>query len=173
MNNMRNIIAASTAVLVLSLVGLNAQAQKKFGHLNTVEIIKLMPETGKADTTLSKYAKELETELSTMYKDFETKRKEYIEKQAERSAALNQVKENELMDLQQRIQNTEQAFQQELAEKQEKLMAPILEKLDKAVKEVAKEMGINYVFDSSKGVVLVVDDTDNITAAVKKKLNLK
>jgi outer membrane protein len=172
---MRKFLILGLAAATLVFVAANniTNDTKKFGYINTMDIFQLMPEAGKADTVLAKYAEELEKELEEMYAEYEKKVKDYTTKQSERSATLNQTKQEEILQLQQRIQRTEQAFQQELVEKQRKLLAPIEEKIDKAVQDVAKENGISYVFDTSKGAILYADEKDDISPLVRKKLGLK
>ncbi len=167
------ILGISAVALIFVAANNISNETRKFGYVNTMDIFQLMPEAGKADTALAKYAEELEKELEDMYAEYEKKVKDYQAKLSERSAALNQSKQEEILQLQQRIQRTEQAFQQELVEKQRKLLAPIEEKIDKAVNEVAKENGISYIFDTSKGAILYADEKDDIAPLVIKKLGLK
>jgi outer membrane protein len=167
------ILGISAVALIFVAANNITNDTKKLGYVNTMDVFQLMPEAGKADTILAKYAEELEKELEDMYGEYEKKVKDYQSKQGDRSATLNQSKQEEILQLQQRIQKTEQAFQQELVEKQRKLLAPIEEKIDKAVQDVAKENGISYVFDTSKGAILYADEKDDITPLVTKKLGLK
>jgi outer membrane protein len=57
------------------------------------------------------------------------------------------------------------------------LLAPVLEKIDKTVKDVAKEAGYTYVFNTDAGpgttpILLVAPDADNISDLVFKKLGV-
>jgi outer membrane protein len=47
-----------------------------------------------------------------------------------------------------------------------------LDKADKAIKDVAKEKGYDYIFDASNGVLLHAKDGDNILSMVKTKLGI-
>ncbi|MCS6980283.1 MAG: OmpH family outer membrane protein [Flavobacteriales bacterium] len=151
----------------------NAIAQnKKFGHINSEDIIRLMPESVEADSTLARFERELQNELYAMYKELEDLAKDYRDKFKERSEAVNRIKEENIRDKQQKFEDTQRIFQQEIMEKQQKVFAPIKEKFDKAVREVAKEMGLSYVFDSSMGTFIYYDESDDISAQVKKKLGI-
>jgi outer membrane protein len=57
--------------------------------------------------------------------------------------------------------------------KRKELLQPILDKAEKAIKDVAKEKGYDYVFDTSTGAVLVTKDADNLLPLVKTKLGIK
>jgi outer membrane protein len=50
---------------------------------------------------------------------------------------------------------------------------PILEKADKAIKDVAKENKYDYIFDASGGAILFAKDSDNVLSLVKTKLGIK
>jgi outer membrane protein len=78
-----------------------------------------------------------------------------------------------LKDLENRIKAYEQQAETYLQEKQEELLKPILDKAKKAIEEVAKENGYNYVFDSGYGLLLYSDESDDILSLVKKKLGIK
>jgi outer membrane protein len=88
---------------------------------------------------------------------------------------VKQTKEQELIDLNRRIQEFQQNAQEQLQNKQVELFQPIYTKVDKAIKEVGKENGFLYVFDVAKGSLLYFDETKstNVTALTKAKLGLK
>ena len=79
----------------------------------------------------------------------------------------------ELTDLQARIESTQQNAEQKVAQKKEELYTPLLEKADKAIKDVAQEKGYDYIFDVSVGAVLYAKPTDDILPLVKAKMGLK
>jgi outer membrane protein len=51
-------------------------------------------------------------------------------------------------------------------------LKPIIDKAKKAIEDVAKENGYTYIFDSSVGVLLYYENSDDIMTLVKKKLGL-
>ncbi len=68
----------------------------------------------------------------------------------------------------------EQDMQNQMSQKRDTLLAPILEEVRAAIQAVAKENAYTYVFDGSPGigVLLYADESTNITALVKAKLGL-
>lgn len=87
--------------------------------------------------------------------------------------AIKEAKVKEIQDLEKRIGEFQQKAQQDIGKKQEEVYAPVLKKAEDAVKAVAKENNIAYVFDSSKGVLIQFPDGDNILPLVKKKLGIQ
>lgn len=149
-----------------------AQAPK-FGYIDSRELLRYMPEVTKADTALSQYARSFQDQLETMGKEYQNKIQQYQSQEKTMTDAVKEVKQKELMDLQNRIESTQQSAQEKVAQKKQDLYGPILEKADKAIKDVAKEKGYDYVFDAGQGALLYAKDSDNILAMVKAKLGIK
>ena len=61
---------------------------------------------------------------------------------------------------------------QDIQEKQNNKLVPIISKARKAINDVAKEKQILYVFDASAGRGLLVADGEDLYEAVKVKLGL-
>jgi len=145
----------------------------KLGYISSTELLTLMPEVTKADTDLKAYAKTYEDQLTAMGKEFQSKLADYQSKQKTMTEAMREVTEKELQQLQERMESTQQSAQEKIAKKKEELYRPILERADKAIKDVAVEKGYDYVFDASAGGLLYAKDADNILNLVKSKLGIK
>ena len=83
------------------------------------------------------------------------------------------MKAKEINDLEQRIQDFQDSAQQSLQKKKEEIYTPIIKKAEDAIKGIAKEKGYSYIFDTSVGVVLFAQESDDILPQVKTKLGLK
>ena len=70
-------LLVASVIAVAALMPTKANAQK-FGHINSQEIVALMPERDEAFTKLQAFGKELNETLSSMQTDYQTKIKEYI-----------------------------------------------------------------------------------------------
>jgi len=162
--------------LTLTAAAQSATAQTaapKFGYISSQELLSIMPDVIKADTQLKVYAKSYTDQLENMGREFEKKAEDYQKNAATMTEAVREVKEKELTDLRTRFQSTEASANDKVAKKKEELYKPILEKADKAIKDVAKEKGYDYVFDASGGALLYAKDTDNLMPLVKAKLGIK
>ena len=165
----------SLAILIV-FCGLKTEAQTfKFAHINSDELIKAMPEYDTAMAKLQRTQKELVNALELMQVEVNNKLEAYNKDSKNLTDLVKQTKEQEMSDMNKRIQDFQQQAQTQLQEQQTTLTQPIFAKVDKAIKEVGKEGGYTYVFDVSKGQVLYFDETKstNIIAAVKAKLGLK
>lgn len=149
------------------------EATAKLGYVNSQELLSVMPEMTKADADLKAFAKQYQDQLETMGKEFEKKGTEYQAQEKTMSDAVRTVKQQELQGLETRIREYQSSAQEKIAKKKEDLYKPILEKADKAIKDVAKEKGYSYVFDASGGGLLYANETDNLLPLVKAKMGIK
>jgi outer membrane protein len=163
-------------MIIVALAGQSAIAQSfKFGHINSDELIQSMPEYDSATVKLEKFRKELVNALELMQVEFNNKTDVYQKEAKTLSDVVKQTKEQELMDMQKRIQDFQTNAQTQLQNKQSEVFQPIYTKVDKAIKDVGKENGFFYVFDVAKGALLYFDETKsvNVMPLVKTKLGLK
>jgi outer membrane protein len=170
MKKFSKIILAAIVVLFSS----SAFAQLKFGHINSTELIQLMPDTKKADTSLKKFGESLESQLKTMSAEYQTKLQSYQSKRDSLPDAVKGIKEQELQDLGNRIQDFQQTAQESIQKKKEELYGPILKRAEDAIKEIAKEKGYSYVFDTAPGSssVIYAQASDDLMPQVKAKLGM-
>ena len=150
----------------------SASAQQKFGHVDSDELLEMMPEKVEAEKQMEAFAKEFQGALESMAKEYESKVADYQAKEKDMTNLVKQSKVKEITDLERRIQEFQSQAQGEIQKKEQELLAPIIEKARKAIDAVATEKGYTYVFDNSSGVLLFAKDSENIMAEVKAKLGL-
>ncbi len=168
-----NTTIKKTALVIAAATCLTYTKAQKIAHVSLDSLIMVMPETKVATDATQNYKKGIEQEIVTMQTEFEAKYKDYIEKKASMSQPIMQNKEQDLQQLQQRIEAFKQQANQDIQMKYGELTSPILEKAKKAIDAVAKEGGYKYVLDTSpsNGTVLYSEPAEDIFAAVKKKLD--
>jgi outer membrane protein len=154
-------------------IGSVAFGQNKLGYIDSRELLSLMPEVKKADSNLQAYQKSYQDQLEDMGKEYQKKVTDYQAQEKTMTDAMKEVKVKEIQQLEERIQSTQQSAQEKIAKKKEELFSPILDKADKAIKDVAKANNYDYVFDASAGALLYAKDSDNILPLVKTKLGIK
>lgn len=166
-------IALLLCVAVLIPIGAMAQTLK-IGHINSQEIIALMPEVEDLEKKMKEAGDQWEGELLKMREEYYAKIKQFQDTQATLSESIKQARQTELADMEQRIATLNQTAQNDLAKKNQDLAAPILEKVRKAINDVAAENGYTYIFDmASQSIIYTSPSSNDITELVKKKLNLK
>ena len=165
---MKNIL-----VPALLLIASVAFGQQKFGHLNTGNVLELMPDTKEANTQLHIFQKELTARGETMARMLEDKIVRYNTEAPNMTANDRQARETVLRGEQQELSAFSEEAKARLDGKRAELLKPIILKVKDAVKAVALENKYNYIFDVSSGNMLYVNDSEDVVALVKKKLNLQ
>jgi len=168
---MKNIfkIAVVGAALVVSSFTASAQ---KVAHINLDSLITLMPESKVAQQAVQDYAKQLEQQIVAMQTELQTKYEAFQKDAPNMAPIVKESKEKELNDLNQRITDFQQQAQADYQKKSADLSKPVYEKAKKAIDQVAKETGYKYVLDTSTGLVLYSEPTEDIINAVMKKLGI-
>jgi len=163
-------------VIIVFLVGFTtvsfAQKKQKFGHIDSNELLKLMPGRDSAMNKITDYAKTLENQLKGMQSELETKYQTYLANEANMTELIKQTQQKELQDIQARIEAFQTSAQDELEKKQNELLKPIIDKAKAAIEKVGKDNQYTYIFDAGIGVLLYSDPTEDILPMVKKELGL-
>lgn len=160
-------------IVCVSLFAFGTFAQKtKFGHVDSNAIFSVMPEKDEASKAVEQYAVTLETQLQTLNQELEGKYNDYMANQETMSPSIKQMKEEELMNLQQRIQAFQVRAQEDMQAKELELLEPIYTKIQDAIKEVGEEGGYIYIFDQST-LLYHSSESMDITPLVKTKLGIK
>ena len=171
---MKNYLRLSIFLVVL-LIGTASFAQNlKFGHINSQELLSLMPERDSAQLILENYAQQLEDQLEVMQVEYNNKVQQYLAEQENYTNLIKQTKEQELTDMQERIQNFQATAQQDIQQKEAELIQLIIDKAEKAIQDVAKEQGFTYIFDLARGTILYFSEaSQDILPLVKAKLKIQ
>jgi len=163
---MKKIIIAMMLILPLAV------SAQKFGHINTQELFAQMPEVNQVKLKMDTIQDQYEAQLASMNEEFQKKVQDYQAQEATMADAIKQIRQQELQEMQQRIQLFYQTAEQDIARKQQELLTPVHEKMTKAIKAVGEREGYTYIFDSA-AMVHVGPDAIDATPAVKKELGIK
>ena len=145
---------------------------QKFGYVNTSELFSLMPEVKTAQARMDSLYKQYEDMMNVMQEEFKKKYAEYEQKRSTMTEAMQQIQEEELYSLQQRIATFNQTAQSEVEQKRTEMLAPIHERMSKAIQAVGEREGFTYIFDSA-GLVYTAPSATSIMESVKKELGIK
>ncbi len=150
----------AAAALILSIIAVAppASAQQKIGYVNSEKILQELPAAKEAKDSLAIIVKVWQTELDRMSKDLQDKYDDYQKKQALFNDQAKQAEQKKLIEEEQRMNDYKaQKFGQqgELALQQDRLMQPIKERIFAAIKQVAVENKLAFVFDKAGDVLLL------------------
>lgn len=168
MKKINLLIAIMLFVSVTSFVN----AQVKVAHINTQDLVAVMPEMKAAQGQLEKLQKTYDTEIKAMAKEFDAKLKQYDAEAGSKTEAENKKRAEEVQGMQNNINAYRQQALQDLQKKEVDLFQPILDKARAAIQKVARAKGIQYVLDATQGNGLLVSDGEDLLPAVKKELGI-
>jgi len=171
-----SLIIVASVLFGLAEQKLNAQ-ELKFGHIDTQALIQALPEYDTAVARLERLGRELNNTYELMQVEFNNKYLAY-EKEAENLLEIvRQSRSQELADLNRRMQEFQQTAGQQYQTRQGELFQPIMEKVDKAIRDVGRENGFIYIFTvGEQGSSLVYfDETKSvdIMSLAKAKLGIR
>ena len=159
-------------IIMLMLLAPMATFAQKFGHVDAQSIMQSMPEFIKARGDLEALSKQYENDLKAMQDEIQRKADEYEKTKSTMNATKQQETEANLNQLMQKYQQAYQDNQQELAKQQQEKMAPIMNKITTAIKNVGKNGGYVYIMDVSAGIPYISDTlSKDVTADVKAEVN--
>ena len=159
-------------IVTMAFVSIAAFAQPKFAHVNFSELVQLMPEADQARAAIAASTKEAQETYQAMVDEYNTKFSQYQQKASTMTAAIRDSKEKELVDIQQRIQEFGQSIELELQQQQQDLMAPIYQKAQETLTQLAKENGFIYVFDAASIIYIDSAQSTDMTSMARKALNI-
>jgi len=173
---MKKITLAILAIVLILGIS-NAKAQKnvlKFGHVNTQELLSMMPERDSAYQELKEYSQMLQQEMEAMQVEYNNKVQAYLEKQESYSDLVRQSKEAELQEMQRRVQEFQGTAQKDYSQKESEILQPIMKKAEDAIKSVGEKNGFIYIFDISTGTVVFKSaQSIDVLPLVKEELGIQ
>lgn len=156
----------------------NAQTKPlKIGYTNVDYLIASVPDSKQIEAELKTYKEQLDKQMEIKVKEFREKYEAYEKGASMMTEVIRADKEKELQDLNGQIEAFQKNAEQSLQEKQQKLMKPVLEKIQKAIDAVADENDYTYILSSDGAlgqvpIVLHGPDSLNISDLVLKKLGV-
>ena len=162
------------ALLLMLVLPMSVFAQK-FGHIKTQEILTVMPEYTKAQTDIQTMQKQYEDEMKRLQDEINKKFAAYQQEQANLPKNIQERRQKELQELNERGMQMGQDAQQQLQQSWMQMLEPIAKKIDDAIKAVGQEGGYVYIFDLNATQIPFINETQStdVTSAVKAKLGLQ
>ena len=170
---MKNLFKYLLLFVFVSISGfVVAQKAPKFGYINTSDLIQVMPERDSAQKKLELFAKDLDANMEGMQVELNKKYEAFLKEEKMLAELVRQTRQNELQDMQQRIQAYQESASQEITKKQSELMQPIVAKAKKGIEDIAKENGFTIIFELN-AMQYFSTDVQDVLPLVKAKLGIK
>ncbi|SMB86547.1 periplasmic chaperone for outer membrane proteins Skp [Hymenobacter roseosalivarius DSM 11622] len=173
MNKIRLALAAAALTFTTTTATL-AQAPLKIGYTSVDYVLSQMPESKQIESDLKAYSSQLEAQLKSKIADYQTKAEAYQKGASAMTEVVRADKEKELTGLQGSIQEFQRSADNSLQQKQQTLLKPALDKLQKTIDAVATENGYTYVLnsDGASPVLLHGPKEGDISDMILKKMGV-
>jgi outer membrane protein len=159
-------------LVALFAVGSTALYAQKFGRINYSELIQAMPEMDSVQVKMEAASAEYQEHLESLQVELNNKINDLQKAPATMSESVKQLRQREIQELQERLQQYFQIAQDELNKTQESLYAPIQAKADVAIKKVCKAEGIIIAFQTGSTAYIDEDLTIDILPKVRAELGI-
>ena len=142
---MKNVIFLS----VMLLMGFQAEAQTKIGHINSQVLLDTLQSRKDAMAALKQFESEGVQELQEMNKAFETAYLRYQQNEKDWSPVIQKMEQEKLMKKQQALENRQVELEQQMQIYGQELNKPILDLVQTAVNNIAESKKLSYVLDDT------------------------
>ena len=167
----------SLIIIFLIVLSSSSHAQLKIGYVDSETIIQKLPDAQDARQKLDDLVSGWRTELIKMQSELKNKQADFEKKKLIMSEKIKKEKNDELLKLERSIglfRSRKFGTRGELYQKQDQFMKPIQNKIFTAIKEVAEEEDLDFVFDRTSDVTLLyAKEQCDITNLVLEKLKLE
>jgi outer membrane protein len=157
-------------LVMIALVAFNPflNAQNKTGYVSVDEVVQLMPEYKKASADMAQFDSALQINYAETLKELNRQDSVFKADSTKMTNAVKTAKKEQMKKLLVELQGYEQNYQQQMQQKQEELMAPVAQKANQLIVDVAKANGYSYVF--RKEALIVQPEADDLLPLIKKKI---
>lgn len=166
--------AAFLTAGTLAAPSARAQAPLKIAYTSVQYVLSQMPESKQIESELKTYSGQLEAQLKSKTTKFQSDVADYQKGAGAMTDIVKADKEKDLSSQQQSIQEFQRSAEQSLQQKQQSLLKPALEKLQKNIDAVADENGFTYVLNSDGDSPLLLHGPKDgdISDLVLKKMGI-
>ena len=142
---MKNVIFLS----VMLLMGFQAEAQMKIGHINSKVLLDTLQSRKDAMAALKQFEAEGVQELQEMNKAFESAYLRYQQNEKDWSPVIQKMEQEKLMKKQQALETRQVELEQQMQIYGQELNKPILDLVQTAVNNIAESKKLSYVLDET------------------------
>lgn len=151
-----------------------AQQTLKIGHVNVQELAGKHPSMDSIRAVVEQETADMQQIYEEMLAEHENKLKTFEDESAGYSDFIKTTKQNELMELVQKIQNYNQTAQLQLQQRNRDLIRPIYEEINQEIANIAGADNYSYILDVSAGTVAYVSpESKDITLFVLEAIGGK
>lgn len=163
--------AAIAALIIFTVV---SYSQQKIGYVDSKVILETLQDARDAQTNLDNFVQKWKLELQSLNDSLVMMKDDYEKKKLILTEKVKQQMEEDIKLQEKKVTDFKQnkfGENGEYFQKQQELMRPVQDRVFKAIQDVAKEGGYDFVIDRSTQLMLLyMNDRYDLTQKVIKKL---
>ncbi len=147
--------------------------ESKIAFVNSQELFAKMPELSGIETQMNTKQEQVKKNATALEAEYNNKMEEFKGSTDEVTEAILMDRQKQIQQIEERYQTFMQNSQKEVQDLQQKLLAPVQEKLQKAIQTVGEEKGYTFILDLASGSVAYHSPTaTDANPLVKAKLGI-
>ncbi|WP_337170722.1 OmpH family outer membrane protein [Gemmatimonas aurantiaca] len=167
-------LIGTCALFVVAPVVASAQGGQKIAYVNSAQLMQSAPGRAEAEATFDKEMTTVRAQLQKLQDSVNAMNEAFAKEEATLASAAKETKLKAMREKEAGFQAQAQKLQDQAQDRQEALMAPIMETLRKALEDVRTEGGYAFIFDVAVQMPYIVaaDKNLDVTDRVLAKLRL-
>lgn len=165
-------------LITLLIMPMMAVAQIKIGFVNPQVVMMQLPEAKNIETELAGFIQKKQSELAEKEQAYQIELQAFQEVAKVLSESELNNRQQALLEMQQELQELSNSTQVAIQKKRNDLLGPLMLKITNAISDVAKEHGLDFVFNTGTNtgdsIILFVEESErdkhNITQKVLDKI---
>ncbi len=171
---MKKTVYLLVTLLIVSLMAFVApREQSGIAHVDTDYILKKIPAYQDAQKELETLAQQYRQDIDAHVHEVDSLFKVYQENEVLMTPEMKNRMKKQIMEKDKQVKELQKKYfgpDGLLAKKREELMKPIMDNVYNAIKELAEEAHLDYVFDKNTGEILYANPQLDRSDVVLKKL---
>ncbi|MFT4826730.1 MAG: outer membrane protein [Paracoccaceae bacterium] len=158
---MKLIIKISVLFAIFAFSSSTVLAQK-FAYVDSEYILAQMPAYKSAQTQLNEISKQWQSDVDDNFTEIDELYKQYQAEKVLLTKDMQTKRENEIIEKERaakKFQNDKFGYEGELFKKRSELVKPLQDKLYEAINKVAKGNGLDFIFDKSGDMLMLVSNS--------------
>ena len=150
-------------LFILTNVILTTTFAQKFAYVDTDYILNIIPEFKQAQDKLDNFSADWQAEIESKYAAVEKMYRAYQQEKVLLTDNMKSKREEAIITKETAAKNLQQKYfgpQGQLFTKRQELITPIQDKIQNAIKELAKANKYQIVFDSSSDLIMLHKDNN-------------
>ncbi|HKM45617.1 MAG TPA: OmpH family outer membrane protein [Dysgonamonadaceae bacterium] len=166
---LKKLIILFFAIAPLALVA----QESNIAYINSQELFGQMPELSSIETQLNTKQEQVKKNAAALEAEYNNKMQEFQNSTDEVTESIIMDRQKQIQQIEERYQSFMENSQKEIQDLQQRLIAPVQEKLQKAIQSVGEEKGFTFILDLASGSVAYHSPTaTDANPLVKAKLGI-